>query len=489
MRHDVAVPEPTAIVAPTLDDTAVAVVSDGAGGRIGCRAASDSWWTPLRVAFVVLGLVFASGVVLRAPCASDGFRNDGSYIQQCYSDIGQLYLTRDLRSGTFPYADDRAPGTEVVEYPVLQAVFMWGASFLVPDSLDDEAGPRRYYGVTALLLLLLAMVTVWAVSRSAGARPWDALIVAAAPSVALVGTLNWDFLAMALLALAILAWSRNRPWLAGVLIGLGGAAKLYPLLLLGALFVLCLRAGTMKRFAQTALAAAGAWAAVNIPVALATPDGWGRFFELSRTRPFDFGSIWLAVGFLGVDTTGWSANTVSSVALVTLCLAIAVLVWTAPRRARLPQVALLVVAAFLLATKVYSPQFALWLLPLAALARPRWRDILIWQGGQAIYYVSVWLWLNKFADPERALSDRGYAITILIAHASTLWLCAMVVRDIWRPECDPVRTAPDGSPTGADDPAGGCLDHRADAPGFPRGARDAGSGEPVGEPTTYAARP
>jgi uncharacterized membrane protein len=152
-------------------------------------------------------------------------------------------------------------------------------------------------------------------------------------------------------------------------------------------------------------------------------------------------------------------------------------------------VALLVVAAFLLATKVYSPQFALWLLPLAALARPRWRDILIWQGGQAIYYVSVWLWLNKFADPERALSDRGYAITVLIAHASTLWLCAMVVRDIWRPEFDPVRTAPDGCPTGVDDPAGGCLDHRADAPGFPLGAGPAGNGEPLGEPAADAARP
>ena len=60
---------------------------------------------------------------------------------------------------------------------------------------------------------------------------------------------NWDLLAVALTTLGMWAWARRRPVLAGVLLGLGVAAKLYPLLLLGALFLLCLRAGRLRRLA------------------------------------------------------------------------------------------------------------------------------------------------------------------------------------------------------------------------------------------------
>jgi uncharacterized membrane protein len=67
------------------------------------------------------------------------------------------------------------------------------------------------------------------------------------------------------------------------------------------------------------------------------------------------------------------------------CLAaIVVLVLRAPRRPRLPQVLFLTVLAFLLTNKVWSPQFSLWLLPLALLARPSWRALLAWQAAEAL---------------------------------------------------------------------------------------------------------
>ena len=128
----------------------------------------------------------------------------------------------------------------------------------------------------------------------------------------------------------------------------------------------------------------------------------------------------------------------------------------APRRPRLVQVLLLIVIAFAITNKVYSPQFALWLLPLVALARPRWRDVLIWQSGQAIYYVGVWLWLNKFTEADRSLDDRSYAIVILIQVASDLFIAGLVIRDIWKPDQDPVRM------DGSDDPQGGEFDGRPD---------------------------
>jgi uncharacterized membrane protein len=124
----------------------------------------------------------------------------------------------------------------------------------------------------------------------------------------------------------------------------------------------------------------------------------------------------------------------------------------------------LVVAAFLLTNKVYSPQYLLWLLPLAALARPRWRDFLLWQAGEVVHFVGIWMLIAGYppGDADRALGENGYGATVLAHVAGTLWLCAMVVRDIRRPEHDPVRTERDGTPV-ADDPAGGVLDGAPDA--------------------------
>ena len=59
--------------------------------------------------------------------------------------------------------------------------------------------------------------------------------------------------------------------------------------------------------------------------------------------------------------------------------------------------AFLVVAAFLMTNKVYSPQYVLWLLPLMILARPKWRDWLIFTAGELIYFVAG-LGTRRFPD-------------------------------------------------------------------------------------------
>jgi uncharacterized membrane protein len=133
----------------------------------------------------------------------------------------------------------------------------------------------------------------------------------------------------------------------------------------------------------------------------------------------------------------------------------------AARRPRLAQLTFLVVAAFLVTNKVYSPQYVLWLLPLAALARPRWRDLLIWQAGEAIHFIGIWLLIAGYppGTANRALGADGYGLTVAAHLAGTLWLVGLVVRDILAPEHDPVRA------DGSDDPHGGVLDGAPDALG------------------------
>ena len=119
-----------------------------------------------------------------------------------------------------------------------------------------------FYNVNALVLGALAVATVAVILALRRRRPWDAAIFALAPALLLTATVNWDLLAIGLAAFGLLAWARRQPALAGVLLGLAGAAKLWPLFLLGPILVLG-AAGPPARAAAltatgTAIAGAGA---------------------------------------------------------------------------------------------------------------------------------------------------------------------------------------------------------------------------------------
>ena len=104
-----------------------------------------------------------------------------------------------------------------------------------------------------------------------------------------------------------------------------------------------------------------------------------------------------------------------AVLLALALLGIAAIALRAPEKPRLAQLAFLTVAAFLLTTKVWSPQYSLWLVPLLALARPRWRLALIWQFTEIAVWIGTLLWLLSGTDPNKALTYDGLAYLLLAA--------------------------------------------------------------------------
>jgi uncharacterized membrane protein len=169
-------------------------------------------------------------------------------------------------------------------------------------------------------------------------------------------------------------------------------------------------------------------------------------------------------GALALQTAGFgiptdSLNMVATGIFAVACIGIAALILLAPKRPRVAQVSFLVIAAFILTNKVYSPQFVLWLLPLAILARPRWRDIMWWQAAEVVYFIAIWWYLTGLTDGAKGLPEPFYTLAIAIHLAATAALAGLVVRDIWWPRHDPVRIA---RPDHSDDPGGGVLDTAPD---------------------------
>ncbi len=109
--------------------------------------------------------------------------------------------------------------------------------------------------------------------------------------------------------------------------------------------------------------------------------------------------------------------------LVAWGVGVGVLVARAPRAPGLAQIGLLLVAGLVLVNRSYEPQHALWLLPLAVLAVPRWRDLLVWQAGEVVYFVLVWWYLGDFLAPAGG-GDAGFywlAILLRVGCSAATW--------------------------------------------------------------------
>lgn len=417
------------------------------------------------VAAVIAALL---GYAEKLPCSSGGAWNSftGQFRDACYTDVYPLYYAEGLSSGKVPYSG------HPVEYPVLTGGMMQLASWLVRSVTDPFARGKDFYEVTVVLLsiCLVAGVVATAYTAGRGSAGFDpglrsALMVALSPGLILAAFVNWDLLAMALTAGGIAFWAARHQVAAGVLLGLGVAAKFYPLLIFGALFLLSLRAGKMRAFFVTFGSGLVAWLAVNLPVALTATAGWGRFYAFSRSRTADWGSIWYMLENYKVPVLGNSSlgqlNLMSSGLFALACVAIALLVLMAPRRPRLPQVCFLLLAAFLTLNKVWSPQYVVWLVPLAVLARPRLWPYLLWQLTEVAYFFGIWayfthLYQSPGSTGYTGISPGWYFATLVARLIAVGLLASFVVRDILYPERDVARRA------GSDDPAGGVLDGAGD---------------------------
>lgn len=452
------------LVIPSRSDLLLRNFTELIGGPMGHRSApgivSPGFFTVERVLVLLTVLAALTGILVKNYCRINGWESPGQFYATCYSDFPELFRNRGLADGAFPFITHGS----FFEYPVLMGFIAGATALLVPGTGASSPRALAYFDINATLIAAVWIVTVLATARMTRRRPWDAAMVALAPGIVLAGVINWDMWAVGLLAAGMFFFSRNKLVLAGIFIGLGTAMKLYPLLILGAILLLSLRTGRFRAVLVTAGAAAAAWLAVNVPVAALNPDGWKYFYQFTQERPAGYSSPWFAYNLVA-GRLGWTplqAEAINSAALnvfLLACILVGVLALTAPRRPRLAQLAFLIVAAFILTNKVYSPQFVLWLIPLIALARPRWRDFLLWQAVEGLHWAAVWMYLGQVTSGGAAQHniDMPYYVLAVAFHMlATAYLMVRVAWDIWDPGYDVIRRHD------MDDPHGGPFDRAPD---------------------------
>jgi uncharacterized membrane protein len=433
---------------PSRDDPTVRRASSVIGGPLGRYAgASARWWTPIRVLLALTAFTLLLGYGQKSPCADGRWEHSLQYTHACYSDIIPLWAAEGLADGAVPYRD------HAVEYPVVTGGFMWITAELthgwhalaLNGWLPGKDNAVIFGLLTCVLLAVAGLFTVAATAGAAGAeRRWDAAIFAASPLLIFHAFTNWDLLAMAFMSGALWAWAQRRPVLTGVLIGLGTGAKLYPALLLIPLFLLAYRSRTWRPAVWAAISAVAVWLAVNLPVAFSWSKGWGEFYAFNGKRGASEETLWFLIPRLTNDNAIAHPST-SSVVIATglAIIGIGWLALRAPTTPRLAQLVFLVVAAFLLTSKVWSAQYSIWLVPLIALARPKWRLALLYQASEIAVWIGKMLLLLDGSDPNKALTYQGFTVIVMIRDAILLLLIGLVVREVWRPDLDPVRARPD----------------------------------------------
>ena len=456
-------------VHPSVDDPVVAALSDGVGGPVGPRAGRHPWWTPIRVLLALTAVCMALGMFQKNNCYQDTWGDSQArYTHMCYSDLPYLYTGRGFAELNWPYTDNaEVRGRyEVMEYPVGISYWAWGTAWVThwlngsPDiepryqqsagevsaSADVQREKRIFVIVNALGFAAHGAARGLAARRGESAPPLGRgglrAVARAAPhgagQLGHAGGGDWSPPRCG-------PGPENARCSPACMIGLGMAVKLYPLFLLGGVLVICLRQKRIRDFLLATLGAAVAWILANLPAYLSGPDQWKVFWTFNSERGADLGSIWL-VAQQALDRTDHlfafdphTINLGSWLFFGAWCAGVLVLGLTSPSTPRLAQLGFLLVAGFLLVNKVYSPQYVLWLLPLAVLARPRWRDLLIWQAGEIVYFAAVWWYLGGFLAPASGGDAGFYWAATLIRIAAELYLVAIVVRDIWYPRHDPVR--------------------------------------------------
>ena len=351
-------------------------------------------------------------------CRNSNWAAPDSYVHACYSDIPILYSARSLDTHKWSYEG----GSNAVEYPVVMGTVMWATSWLVS---GDSRSLRGYFDFNAILIALLFILSVLVVWKL---RPQYAYLSALSPGVALALYINWDVWGILTMLVAIYFFDQKRLTLSAGFLAVSIATKFFPIFLLLPIVFILWRRADMRTIAKFLFTVMTVWLAINLPVILTTPRGWWHFYQLNLDRGSDWGSLWYSLSLLGLHIK--YLNYLTLLTLLVVLVAMMVFLLEIEQTPTLADMSFILMAATLCIGKVYSPQYVLWLVPLAVIAikeRGHLVAFWIWQGAEVIYHLAIWQHLALISGSHYGLPEFGYALSSLLRIATAAYFIAVLV--------------------------------------------------------------
>jgi uncharacterized membrane protein len=307
-----------------------------------------------------------------------------------FSSSGLYYeYASNIMNGQMPYRDFG------LEYPPLSLLF-----FILPRLLADSWLFYSYFfQIEVLICACLGLWITYRIAQRTGQSPWKLMapytlaIVAIGP---ITGQQYDIFPAIMLLGSLYFFWQgkHKTSW---VLMTLGVLTKLFPAVLAPLYLIIYLRERRFRTLAEGVISAALVCLVVLLPFLVTGPDNLMSLVTYHTARGLQVESTYSSFLLLGnslgfnlaemeFNYGSWNLNGTAAHILASFSSGFQLVVlllcywyiWTRLRPGRiqiaeLNSFALLLISALLFTSKILSPQYIIWLLPVIALAATRWR--------------------------------------------------------------------------------------------------------------------
>ena len=353
-------------------------------------------------------------------CRVNDWASPDNYVHACYTDIPALFSERRLDTNTFPYLSP----TNSIEYPPVIGLGNWLISFITP----SENSFRSFFDINALIIIVLFFISATIVRKIS---PTYQYLFPLAPAVIASLFINWDMWAVVSTLLAIYYFDKKKYEVSGIWLGVSIATKFFPIVLLLPVAIIFYRSSQIHLFYRYLFTTALFWSAINIPIALIHFDGWWRFFKLNLERGADFGSIWFALSLLDVNVP--YLDLIYPLISIGFFIGLAFYLLKLGKLPNLAAVALFALVIFTTVGKVYSPQYVLWLTPLAVIALQNRKQLPVfwfWQATEITYHLAIWQYLALFSDAQFGLPAGGYALATLLRVVGVCTFTYILMRDL-----------------------------------------------------------
>ena len=376
----------------------------------------------LAVAAVLTSLVVSAE--LHWPGQSPGF----------YSDITGSFWTRCwVQSGSLPYIPVSTASCDYAfEYPSLSGMILYLTRLIGPDL-------QSFYETFVVLSLIAGAVAAWGcwtLAKREG-RELNPLFFLM-PSFLIYGIYNFDIFHLVFVILGIVAFVKGGKWLSAIFLGLAVSTKLTSVVLIP-VFLIEMK-GNRDRLGYLAVFAA-VLAAVNLPFALLNFSNFLQGYQFVGSYGLE--DSWYVWIFQNPAT--WNFAKYFGIGVSGLLL---LRVYTL--KASLLAKSFLAIAAYLLGTYIYTPQFNILVIPLIAVLDLQSPALYPWDGFNALIILT---WFISGSQPTLAGSWPQFFALLRAVCLATLCISVAAREGSSLPAWISARFRPKGGGPAMADPA------------------------------------